>query len=228
MSPRPPLARWLSAPARLLGGVTCLVSAATAPAASWSAVLTAALIAAVLLVLGRPRAIACALVMGSALAMGASLTWPLIVAGDAHRAAALIARSLSATAMAIAVGSTFTDVELGATLRWFRLPRALVDAVETLFTGLGLLGPLGERMALARRLRGARGFSAGGELLAGLFVLSVERAERLALGRQLRGYDDRSMRSSVRMAWSDVPGLAGAAVAGILVHAVARFAALRT
>jgi energy-coupling factor transporter transmembrane protein EcfT len=97
--------------------------------------------------------------------------------------------------------------------------------VETMLTELRLVGPLGERMALARRLRGARGFHAGGELLAGLFVLSAERAERLALGRQLRGYDERRARSRKGLAWRDVPAVAIAlmpALAILAIHTVPR------
>lgn len=222
MTERSPVARRLSAPARLLSGIVCLVSVATAPTTSWIALTLAALIALALVAIARPRPIVCAVALASALLMGASLTWPMFASGDARHAASLLVRSLAATTTAVAIGSTFSDLELGSALRWLRLPRALVDVIETLLTELALIGPLGERMALARRLRGARGFDAGGELLAGLFVLSAERAERLALSRQLRGYDDRSSRSSVRLAWSDVPGLTAVVLVGVLVHAAPR------
>lgn len=218
MIARHPMARRFSAPGRLLGGSCLLLATATAPISSWPSLILAGGVAAGLLALGRPRVVICAIALGSAFAVGLALTWPLWLAGGTARAAGLLARSLAATGVALGVGSMFEDHELAATLRWLRLPSALVDVVEMLLMELRLLGPLAERMALARRLRGARGFRAGGEMLAGLFVLSAERAERLALSRQLRGYDERAVRSTMRLEWRDVPALGAAIALAAVVH----------
>jgi energy-coupling factor transporter transmembrane protein EcfT len=144
---------------------------------------------------------------------------PLLLVGRTEQAALLGARSLLAVSIALTVADTLELAEVGPALAALGVPCKLASVVAAALTQVGLLRDTGERIVLARRLRGARGVAVGPDVVAALLVRSAERAERMALAADLRGRD---IRRSARRAGL-LPGDAMVLVPALAVAVALRF-----
>jgi energy-coupling factor transporter transmembrane protein EcfT len=143
---------------------------------------------------------------------------PLAVAGSPERAGLLGARSLLALGVALTLADTLALAEVGPALAALGVPCKLASVVAAALTQVGLLRETGERIALARRLRGARGVGVGPDIVAALLVRSAERAERMSLAADLRGRDIRRSARQSRLVPRDALLLAPALVAAVALH----------
>jgi energy-coupling factor transporter transmembrane protein EcfT len=143
---------------------------------------------------------------------------PLLASGQSEQAALLGARSLLALSLALTVADTLALGEVGPGLAALGVPCKLASVVAAALTQVGLLRDTGERIALARRLRGARGVSVGPDVVAALLIRSAERAERMSLAADLRGRDIRRAASRARLMLRDSLVLAPALAAALLLH----------
>jgi len=143
---------------------------------------------------------------------------PLLASGQNEQAALLGARSLLALSLALTLADTLRLDEVGPGLAALGLPCKLASVVAAALTQVGLLRETGERVVLARRLRGARGVSVGPDVVAALLVRSAERAERMSLAADLRGRDIRRAAKRARLMPRDGLALAPALAAALVLH----------
>lgn len=98
-------------------------------------------------------------------------------------------RAVSVLLGVLALTASLSPATLGAALSGLKFPRGIVAVVTAILRQLGTLRVEGERVLLARRLRGAGGLTLGPATLATLFERSLERARQQELAARLRGYD---------------------------------------
>ncbi len=181
-----PIARWLTPAARLGGGVILAVALATAPPSFLGFGVACAFFVSVLAWAKPParrwqRRLAVALI-GS----GAMLA-PFALGGGWSGVAPVLLRSSSAIVTAVATSLTLAGEDLGSAFATLRAPRALTTVIVHTVGQLGALVDEGQRLALARKLRGASGTGANLELLSTLLIQSAARGQRRALAVELRG-----------------------------------------
>jgi energy-coupling factor transporter transmembrane protein EcfT len=146
-----------------------------------------------------------------------------IALGEHPRQALLVgARAGSAIVIALCFAAELRATEVASALYALRLPALLVMVVETMLRQLGSIKHIAERVVLARRLRGARGSAFSGEVLSALFILSADRAERVALGMRLRGYGPDTARRIGKLGASDIALIVVAGATAIVLHTAAR------
>ncbi|HEV8246916.1 MAG TPA: CbiQ family ECF transporter T component [Polyangiaceae bacterium] len=209
---RAPLVRWGSAAARvlLLVGLTSAVATLRSP--NLRQLLAALVLLLPLTVLGRVSP--ARLLRRALLGLGVVLMFvlPLLIADHALRAALLGARSMLALLIALSLAETLALAEVAPALAALGVPEKLASVVATALSQLGLLRDSGERIVLARKLRGARGANMGPDVVAALLARSAERAERMALAADLRGRDLTRAAKNSRLSPRDclllLPGLA--------------------
>ncbi len=216
-----PLRRAASPAARLLCGALLVAAIATAPIGSPTAlaISSAVLLIALLVTQPRPRPLARRAL--PAVLLIAALVLPLVVAGETHRALAMGARATLAVGVALAMAASLRLDELPGALAALRVPRALAAVVETMLRQLDSVRDEGRRIVLARRLRGARGWGVGPEVLSALFVRTSARAERVELAMRLRGYSPDAARERARLGRGDVPLICLAVAMALLLHIAA-------
>ncbi len=208
----------MSSAARILVLVGLTSAVATLPAPSLRSLGAAALGLLALLCLIRPdfaKLLRRALV-GFAIVIVFML--PLLVAGQSEQAMLLGARSLLALSVALTLADTLALAEVGPALAALGVPCKLASVVAAALTQVGLLRETGERIALARRLRGASGVSVGPDVVAALLARSAERAERMSLAADLRGRDIRRSARRARLRPRDGLVLAPALCAALSLH----------
>lgn len=214
-----PLARWSSPAGRLLGGTILVAGVATArPTAS-------ALCVGLALGLGiagaaRPPPAALARRALPALGVIAAVLAPLVISGHFDQAAVLAARATLGVGIALSVASTLALDEVPGALRALGLPAALGAVTATMLRQLGAVRDQGRRMVLARALRGARGAGLSAGTLAALLVRTADRASRVELAMQLRGYSlaEAATRSALRV--RDAAVVAACTASAVVVHVV--------
>lgn len=155
------------------------------------------------------------------LVIGASLA-PVAFASGAEHAARLCARSLAATATAIAVAGSVPPHELAAGFAALGLPPAVAAVLGSALRQTTVLGDEARRLLLARRLRGHSGYRAGATLLGALLGRAADRAERIDLAAKLRGCSPSHAVARARLSRADAGPVAIAAVLAIGVHAAGR------
>lgn len=151
--------------------------------------------------------------------MAATLV-PLLLAGRGDHALWLAGRALACVTIAVAVSASFDLAELGPALSALGLPHALAEIVSSAVRQLGSTVRDGQRLLLARRLRGATGALPSTELFTTLLVRAALGAERVALARSLRGGSTPG--SSARLGRRDVPLLIGALFVALALHGLGR------
>ncbi len=210
----------LSAAARvlLLVGLTAAVATLRAPNAR--SLLAALALVLVLASLVRPnlRKLSRRALIG--LGVVVMFVLPLLAAGHAERGLLLGTRSALALGVALTLAETLAVPEVGPALASLGVPRKLAAVVSTALSQLALLRETGERLTLARRLRGARGADFGPDVAAALLVRSAERAERMALAASLRGSDLGQSARRVALRLGDAAVLAPALAFGVALHCV--------
>lgn len=216
-----PLCRAASPAARLLAGAVLVAAIATAPIGSLPALSISALVLLATLLAAQPRlrpfmhrALPAALVI-------AALVVPLVIAGRSAQALAMGARATLAVGVALGVAASLALDELPGALSALGVPAALAAVVETMLRQLGSVQDEGRRIVLARRLRGARGFGVGPEVLSALLVRTSARAERAELAMRLRGYNPALAREQARLGRRDLPLLGLTIVLAVLLHIAA-------
>lgn len=216
-----PLRRAASPAARLLAGVLLVAAIATAPLGSLVALsMSAALLVAVLLAAQpHPRLLVRRAL--PALLVIAALVVPLVLAGQATQALMMGTRATLALGVALAVAASLRLDELPGALSALRVPAALASVVETMLRQLQSVQDEGRRIVLARRLRGARGFGVGPEVLSALLVRTSARAERAELAMRLRGYSPEAAREQARIGGRDLPLLGLVVALAVLLHVAA-------
>ena len=109
------------------------------------------------------------------------------------RAAALTLKAGVALLAMGAFAATTPEPEAFGTLRWYRVPAALVQLIAFSLRYLRVLEAEAGRMLRARAARGGGGCLGGrasvaGAIVGSLFVRGYERAERVVLAMEARGY----------------------------------------
>jgi energy-coupling factor transporter transmembrane protein EcfT len=190
-------------------------SIATLPNVSGRVALAVLACALSALLLARPNLGRLSVRLGVALGVIGMLILPFLAIGDFERGIRLSLRALGAATVALAFTSDLAAPDLARALSALRAPTPLVEVIEGLTLQLDSLKGTYRRLLLARRLRGAQGWSGAASLLPELLVRSAQRAERLDLARRLRGYEcQRPARSFGRQ--DILPLLVAAASAAIL------------
>jgi cobalt/nickel transport system permease protein len=139
-----------------------------------------------------------------------------------ERAALIGCRALLALIAAIAIAGTIPSGRFGPALAAIGVPSSLAAVIAGVLRQLDLLLAEGRRLALARRLRGARGTAASVEMLAALLTRSAARAERVELAMRLRGYAGLAPAADVSLRRTDAPVLIAALAAALLIQLAAR------
>jgi energy-coupling factor transporter transmembrane protein EcfT len=148
-------------------------------------------------VLARPRARWLARRAAAASMAVAAIVVPFVLAGQTERAAEFAFRAATAVALALTFAATISLADLPRALATLRVPRALSGAVHALLWQLEHVGDEGQRLLLARRLRGARG-AFGPEVLSSLLARTAIRAERVDVALALRGVRAPESRDGLR------------------------------
>ena len=216
-----PLRRFASPAARVLTGALLVAAIATTPVGSTRALAISAFLVLATLVASQPRLGVLARRALPAALLIAALVLPLVLSGQTAQALGLGARAALAVTVALAVFASVTLEELPGALRALAVPRALCAVVETMLRQLGSVEDEGRRIVLARKLRGARGWGVGPEVLSALLVRTSARAERVELAMRLRGYSPDAARQQARLGWRDAPLLAAVVLAALALHVVA-------
>jgi cobalt/nickel transport system permease protein len=139
------------------------------------------------------------------------------------RASLLAGRALLCVTTVMAISATVPIEDLGPALRGLGVPAPLSAVVSATLTQLAVLRSEGERMLLARRLRGQAGYGDVAALLGALLVRAAGRAEKRALAAELRGFAPESAVAKARLSLPDVPLVLAAAIAGAVVHLAGRW-----
>ena len=210
-APSAPLERWTSPAARVLCAIGLVGSVATAPTGPL-AIGVGVVIAAAALALTRPSARSFVLRSLPACGMLVALLAPLVIAGEHDRAIGLGARGALSIVIAIAIASAIPAQSVAGALLALKTPRTLAAVIQTMLTQLASVRAEARRLGLARRLRGARGFGVSGGALATLLARSADRARRVALAMELRGYDPERASRDARLSLRDAPVLVGVAL----------------
>ena len=214
---RSPLSRWTTPSGRLLCCVVLVAGTATAPVAMRATLWMSALIAIAVVVLARPtwrtwwrRALPALLMIGALLVPLAVVRVP--------DAAAIAVRATIVVVIALGFAATLRLEQLAPALRGVGLPASLAGVIETMLRQLSVVRDEGRRLALARRLRGARGRTWGAETVSALLVRTITRAERTELAMRLRGGADAVRLSHARLRLHDAPAVLVSAVAATAMH----------
>lgn len=216
-----PLRRAASPAARLLAGALLVAAIATAPLGSPRALSISAAVLVAMLLAAQPRLGLLAKRALPAVLLIVALVLPLLIAGQTAQAIAMGARASLAVGVALAVAATLQLDELPGALLALGIPTALARVVETMLRQVSSVQAEGRRIVLARRLRGARGFGVGPEVLSALLVRTSARAERADLAMRLRGYNAEAARDQARLCLRDVPLLLLVLAAVVLLHVAA-------
>ena len=204
---------------RLLASLLWVAAVATAPPGP-VALLAAAGVTGALLVRHGARRLGRLLFPATVMVAGTTL--PIAVSFGASHGLLVGARALLAVASAAALLGGTPASRLAPALRGLGIPSAVTTTLAAALRLSGLLVDEGRRLVLARRLRGDRSILAGGAVLGALFTRAVTRAERMDLAMALRGYRGEVTVSGPRLVLGDLPGIAAAAVLGVLVHVAPR------
>lgn len=209
----------LSPAGKIACSVVLVASVATSdPSSSRVRVAVGVLVLAVF-ALARPDLLVLARRLLVALGAIVALCVPFAIAGDLPRAFELAGRAGAATLIALAFASTLALDELPSGLRALGLPLDFVSTVHAMLWQVGNIGNEGQRLVLARRLRGARGV-VGPEILAELLVRTTARAERVDLAMQLRGTHSELAAHGSRLKMRDILGIGCAFCIGIALHLI--------
>jgi energy-coupling factor transporter transmembrane protein EcfT len=207
--------------ARVLGLLLLVTGIATAPLDRAASLLAAAATVGLLLALVRPEPRLLARRALPAAIGVAALALPIAFVAP-ERAALIACRALLALLAALAIASTIPSGRFGSALAALGVPAAFAAVVAGVLRQLDLLIAEGRRLAIARRLRGARGTAVSVELLAALLTRSAARAERVELAMRLRGHAEHASGTDVRLRPADAPAVVAALAASVLIHLAAR------
>jgi energy-coupling factor transporter transmembrane protein EcfT len=210
-----------SAAGKLLCALVVVSALATVPLTA-RGLLAGALVVIGVLTVTRPRWRVLARRLLPALLMVGALIGPLLIAGDAPRAALVFARATLTVLAALAFAETLRPEQLGAALHALRVPPALAGAVGTLLRQLETIRGEARSIGLARRLRGAHGPVLGADAVAVLLIRSHERAERAALAQRLRGFSVEVASAQARLRQRDGGALLVSVLVAAALHASAR------
>jgi len=216
-----PFQRAASPAARLLAGAVLVAAIATTPVGSLPALSISLLLLVATLLAARPRLRPFARRALPALLVIAALVVPLVITGRTAEALAMGARATLAVGVALSVAASLGLDELPGALSALGVPAALAAVVETMLRQLGSVQDEGRRIVLARKLRGARGFGVGPEVLSALLVRTSARAERAELAMRLRGYNPVLARERARLGRRDLLLLGLTIALAILLHIAA-------
>jgi cobalt/nickel transport system permease protein len=206
----------------VLGCVVLVTGISTAPLRSRDALVASACVA--LAVLFFTRAAPLALVKRSLVAVPllAALVLPVMLAGQAQHAVELGLRAMLALITALSFAATLSSIELPAALTNLGLPQPLARMLGTMLRQAGAVQAQGQRILLARKLRGAKGGAMSAEVLASLLTSTAERAERVELAMRLRGADLATLKAGQGLGPRDLPLLLASSCAAIAIHIWAR------
>jgi energy-coupling factor transporter transmembrane protein EcfT len=206
----------------VLGCAVLVTAISTAPLRSRDALVACAF--ATLAVLCVTRAAPVELLKRSLVAVPllATLVLPVLLAGQASHAFELGVRAMLALITALSFATTLSTIELPAALTSLKLPRPLVHMLGTMLRQAGAVQAQGQRILLARKLRGAKGGAMSAEVLASLLTSTAERAERVELAMRLRGADLATPKAGQGLALRDLPLLLASSCAAIAIHIWAR------
>ncbi len=194
--------------ARVLGAAFVVVSIATTPPRLSCAALVLAISALGSIWLNRPSLADLARRGALAAPLLLALLLPFALAGGYGRALTLGMRSLASVLSLLAFTTALRAHELAAALRALGLPSALCQLVATLLRQLGAVRAQGQRILLARRLRGGRRtWWLSADVMASLLAKTAQRADRAQLAARLRGAPDEASQRA-RLAPPDATYLA--------------------
>ncbi len=216
-----PLRRVASPAGRLLSGVLLVAAIATAPLGSPRALSISAALLVSMLLAAQPRLRPLAHRALPAVLVIAALVLPLLIAGQTTQAIAMGARATLAVGVALAVAASLQLDELAGALGALGVPTVLARVVETMLRQVSSVQAEGRRIVLARRLRGARGFGVGPDVLSALLIRTSARAERADLAMRLRGYNSAAAKKRAQLGLRDVPLLLVVLSAVVLLHVAA-------
>lgn len=216
---RPPLANSVTAAARLLVGLVCVVAIATAPLARLN-LLAAWTVAAAAFALAGLRGRLLARRLLPAIPVLLALLLPLAIAGDRTRAGLTAVRALAALVCALSMSTALSRADLAGALRGLGLPQTLAALLTSLLRQLGAIQAEGRRMLLARELRGAVGLRLGANTLGRLLARTQARAERVDLAQRLRSGGVAISDRPIALQLRDTPALLASALAAVCIHAV--------
>jgi energy-coupling factor transporter transmembrane protein EcfT len=202
--------------ARLLCLVILVTSVATAPL-SRTGLVSGVAVALTVLVIARPPLRQTLRRIGAGAVLISAVLLPLALVGETQRAMLLMARAAAALLVAVAFAGTLKLSDVASGCRALGIPSYAVRVIETMLRQVSVLREVGQRIVLARKLRGARGTSASGEVFATLLLHSAERAQRSALAMRLRGFGGQSAHGA-RLRASDAPLLVAVCAAAIAIH----------
>lgn len=173
--------------AQLLGAMVAVLGIATVPldlASSRYTVLGTTLIA--LCVLHPPprRLIRRSLL---ALPMLAGLLLPLALTGAQERAVHLAVRAICSLLTVLSFTCRLDTLELPQAFAHLGLPSPLITILTNVVRQAAAIREQGQRIVLARKLRGANGNVVSAEILASLLTSTARRADRIELAMKLRG-----------------------------------------
>ncbi len=215
-----PIARWVTPAARLSGGVILAVALATATPSVLGLGVACAFFVSVL-IWAKPPARRWQKRLAFALVGSGAMLAPFALGGGWSGLAPILLRTLSAIVAAVATSLTLAGEDLGSAFATLRAPRALTTVIVHTVGQLGSLADEGQRLALARKLRGASGTGANLELLSTLLIQSAARGQRRALAVELRGASPGSTVGSFG-GFGSLAFIVVCALMGISVHLVGR------
>lgn len=216
---RSPLAYRYTAAARLLVGLCCGVSVATAPLQQTSLLASWAVAGGCFAFTGlQGRLLARRLL--PAIPVLFALLLPLALAGDRGRAGLTAVRALAALACALSISTALPRGDLPGALRGLGLPQTLAALLTSLLRQVGAIQAEGKRMLLARELRGAGGLRLSADTLGRLLARTQARAERVDLAQRLRSGGLAIINQPVPPRLRDAPALAASAIGAICIHSV--------
>ncbi len=204
--------------ARVLGCTVLVTGISTAPLRSRDALVASA--CATLVVLLITRAAPLELLKRSLVAVPvlAALVLPVLLAGHARHAFELGFRAMLALITALSFAATLSIIDLPSALSSLGLPRPLARMLGTMLRQAGAVQAQGQRILLARKLRGAKGGAMSAEVLASLLTSTAERAERVELAMRLRGADLATPKAGQGLGPRDLPLLLASSCAAIAIH----------
>jgi cobalt/nickel transport system permease protein len=154
----------------------------------------------------------------AALLFATATTLPIAWARGLEPAVFTTVRAACAIATAVAVAGAIPRESLGPALRGIGVPAALAAVVAAALRQMALLREEGQRLLLARRLRGSAGYRGGANLVGVLFLRAARRAERVELALRLRGASPERALTAARLSPGDAPFVALSFFAALAIH----------
>jgi energy-coupling factor transporter transmembrane protein EcfT len=154
----------------------------------------------------------------AAVLFATATTLPIAWARGLEAALFTAVRAACAIATAVAVAGAIPRERLGPALRGIGVPAALAAVVAAALRQMAELREEGQRLLLARRLRGRAGYKGGANLVGVLFLRAARRAERVELALRLRGASTERALTAARLSPGDAPFVALSFFAALAIH----------